>query len=55
MWRQAQTVMGSQDPPWLPLGQIIDTSYLRTDVKGYVPNPVYTESYDFYALSRGSA
>ena len=55
MWRQAQTVMGSQDPPWLPLGQIIDTSYLRTDVKGYVANPVYVESYDFYALSRGSA
>jgi ABC-type dipeptide transport system, periplasmic component len=47
MWRQARTVMGSQDPPWLPLGQIIDTSYLRTDVKGYVANPVYTESYDF--------
>src|SRR5215510_13444449 len=55
MWRQAQTVMGSEDPPWIPLGQIIHTSYLRTDVRGYVPNPVYVESYDFYALSRGSA
>ena len=55
MWRQAQTVMGTQDPPWIPLGQIIDTSYLRTDVKGYVANPVYVESYDFYALSRASA
>jgi peptide/nickel transport system substrate-binding protein len=55
MWHQAQTVMGSQDPPWIPLGQIIDTSYLRTDIKGYVANPVYVESYDFYALSRASA
>lgn len=55
LWRQAQTVMGKEDPPWIPLGQIIDTSYLRTDVKGYVANPVYVESYDFYALSRGSA
>jgi peptide/nickel transport system substrate-binding protein len=53
MWRQAQTVMGKDDPPWIPLGQIIDTSYLRTDVKGYVANPVYVDSYDFYALSRG--
>ncbi len=52
MWRHAQTVMGTQDPPWIPLGQIIDTSYLRTDVKGYVANPVYVQSYDFYALSR---
>jgi peptide/nickel transport system substrate-binding protein len=53
LWRQAQTVMGQQDPPWIPLGQIIDTSYLRTDIKGYVANPVYVQSYDFYALSRG--
>jgi peptide/nickel transport system substrate-binding protein len=53
LWRTAQTVMGSEDPPWLPLGQIIDTSYLRADIKGYVANPVYVQSYDFYALSRG--
>jgi peptide/nickel transport system substrate-binding protein len=53
LWREAQTVMGQQDPPWIPLGQIIDTSYLRTDIKGYVANPVYVQSYDFYALSRG--
>jgi peptide/nickel transport system substrate-binding protein len=52
LWRQAQTVMGNADPPWIPLGQIIDTSYLRADVKGYVANPVYVQSYDFHALSR---
>ncbi len=52
LWRQAQMVMGNEDPPWIPLGQIIDTSYLRTDVKGYVANPVYVQSYDFRALSR---
>jgi peptide/nickel transport system substrate-binding protein len=52
LWHQAQTVMGKEDPPWLPLGQIIDNSYLRTDVKGYVANPVYVQSYDFRALSR---
>ena len=52
LWREAQTVMGQQDPPWLPIGQIIDNSYVRTDVKGYVANPVYVESYDFHALSR---
>ena len=52
LWRQAQTVMGKEDPPWIPLGQIIDTSYLRSDLKGYVANPVYVQSYDFYPLSR---
>jgi peptide/nickel transport system substrate-binding protein len=53
LWNNAQTVMGQTDPPWIPVGQIIDTSYLRTDIKGYVANPVYVQSYDFYALSRG--
>ncbi len=52
LWQKAQTAMGKEDPPWIPLGQIIDTSYLRTDVKGYVANPVYVETYDFHALSR---
>ncbi len=52
LWRQAQTIMGKEDPPWIPLGQIIDNSYLRTDVKGYVANPVYVQTYDFHALSR---
>jgi peptide/nickel transport system substrate-binding protein len=53
LWNEAQTVMGQQDPPWIPLGQIRDTSYLRTDIKGYVANPVYVQSYDFWSLSRG--
>jgi peptide/nickel transport system substrate-binding protein len=52
LWNTAQTVAGQKDQPWLPIGQIIDNSYLRTDVKGYVANPVYVQSYDFYALSR---
>jgi peptide/nickel transport system substrate-binding protein len=55
LWKQAQTVMGQEDPPWLPVGQIVDTSYLRTDVTGYVANPVYVQSYDFQALSRASS
>jgi peptide/nickel transport system substrate-binding protein len=52
LWNTAQKVAGQQDQPWLPIGQIIDNSYLRTDVKGYVANPVYVQSYDFHALSR---
>ena len=56
LWHQAQTVMGQQDPPWLPIGQIIDTSYLRTEVQGYVANPVYVQSYDLtrYRAARPS-
>ena len=54
MWARAQTIMGQDDPPWLPIGQIVDTTYLRSDVAGYVPNPLYVLSYDYYALSRSS-
>ncbi len=55
MWLQAQQIMGSEDPPWIPLGQIVDTTYLRSDIKAYVANPLYVLSYDYYALSRGAA
>jgi ABC-type dipeptide transport system, periplasmic component len=54
MWKQAQVIMGQDDPPWIPVGQIVDNSYLRSDIQGYVANPLYVLTYDFYALSRAS-
>ncbi|MGZ6545503.1 MAG: ABC transporter substrate-binding protein [Actinomycetota bacterium] len=54
MWKSAQTIMGQDDPPWIPVGQIVDNSYLRSDIQGYVANPLYVLTYDFYALSRSS-
>ena len=54
MWKTAQTVMGQDDPPWIPIGQIVDTTYSRTDIRGYVPNPLYVLSYDYYALTRST-
>ena len=52
MWHEAQVIMGQTDPPWIPTGQIIDTSYLRADIDGYVPNPLYIQTFDYYALTR---
>jgi peptide/nickel transport system substrate-binding protein len=52
MWKEAQTIMGQEDPPWIPVGQIIDLTYSRSDIKGYAPNPLYIQTYDYYALSR---
>ncbi|MGZ4109585.1 MAG: ABC transporter substrate-binding protein [Actinomycetota bacterium] len=54
MWNKAQVIMGQEDPPWIPVGQIVDNSYLRSDIQGYVANPLYVLTYDFYALSRAS-
>jgi peptide/nickel transport system substrate-binding protein len=52
MWRDAQTIMGTEDPPWIPVGQIKDLTYSRADIAGYEANPVYIQTYDYYALSR---
>jgi peptide/nickel transport system substrate-binding protein len=52
MWQEAQTIMGSEDPPWIPVGQILDLTYSRSDVRGYETNPLYIQTYDYYALSR---
>jgi peptide/nickel transport system substrate-binding protein len=52
MWLEAQTIMGEQDLPWIPIGQIKDLTYSRTDIQGYEANPLYIQTYDYYALSR---
>lgn len=52
MWHDAQTIMGQTDQPWIPTGQIIDLTYVRADIAGYVPNPLYIQTYDYYALTR---
>ena len=53
-FKEAQRLMGQDvDPPIIPVGQPIDTTYYRTDIKGQVSNPLYIFTWDFYALSRG--
>jgi hypothetical protein len=41
------------DPPIIPVGQPIDTTYYRTDILGQVSNPLYIFTWDFWALHRG--
>jgi hypothetical protein len=52
MWHEAQTIMGAEDPPWIPVGQIKDLTYSRADIAGYEANPLYIQTYDYYALNR---
>jgi peptide/nickel transport system substrate-binding protein len=54
MWTEAQTIMGQDDPPWIPVGQVLDLTYLRSDITGYQTNPLYIQTYDFYALGRSA-
>lgn len=53
-FKEAQRIMGQDvDPPIIPVGQPIDTTYYRTDIKGQVSSPLYIFTWDFYALNRG--
>jgi peptide/nickel transport system substrate-binding protein len=52
-FKDAQDIMSRQDPPVIPVGQQLDETYFRKDVKGQVFNPLYILTWDYYALSRG--
>jgi peptide/nickel transport system substrate-binding protein len=53
MWKQAQDIMSRVDPPIVPVAQQNETMWLRTDVNGYQPHPVYILTPDFYGMTRG--
>lgn len=53
MFAEAQDIMTRVDPPWIPVGQELDTTYFRNDIKGQVFNPLYILTWDYYALYRG--
>jgi peptide/nickel transport system substrate-binding protein len=50
---EAQDIMTSQDPPIIPVVQNQDNTYFRKDIKGMIFNPLYIQTWDFYALYRG--
>lgn len=53
-FKEAQRIMGQDvDPPIIAVGQPIDSTYYRTDIKGHVSSPLYIFTWDFWALYRG--
>jgi peptide/nickel transport system substrate-binding protein len=51
-FREAQNVLANTDPAWIPVGQQLDETYFRSDIRGQVFNPLYILTWDYYALSR---
>jgi peptide/nickel transport system substrate-binding protein len=49
---KAQDVMTRVDPPVIAVGQHLESTYLRDDIQGHVFNPLYIQTFDFYALHR---
>jgi peptide/nickel transport system substrate-binding protein len=52
MMTQLQGIINKDDPPWVPVDQVLDNTCLRTDIKGYVANPLTGWVYNYYPLSR---
>lgn len=52
---EAQNILTEQDPPCIFYGQVIRYTVLRSDVDGFVPNPLYLDAFPFYAMSRAEA
>lgn len=52
-FKEAQRIMSQdEDPPIIPVGQPIDVTYYRNDIKGQVSSPLYIFTWDFWALHR---
>ncbi len=52
-FKEAQQILSVTDPAWIPVGQQLDETYFRSDIKGQTFNPLYILTWDYYALSRG--
>ena len=52
MMNQLQGIINKDDPPWVPVDQVLDNTCLRSDVKGYIANPLTGWVYNYYPLSR---
>ena len=52
-FKQAQDILVHTDPAWIPVGQQLDDTWFRSDIHGHYFNPLYIQTWDFYALSRG--
>ncbi len=51
-FKQAQDILVHTDPAWIPVGQQLDDTWSRPDLQGQYFNPLYIQTWDFYALSR---
>jgi peptide/nickel transport system substrate-binding protein len=52
---EAQNILTELDPPAIYLGQVLRYVVLGADIQGFVPNPLYLDSYNVYDMSRASS
>jgi peptide/nickel transport system substrate-binding protein len=52
LMKEAQNILTEQDPPVLYYGEPLWTTAIRKNIKGFVSNPLYLSSYNFYDMYR---
>ena len=52
IWKEVQNIVTKDDPAGLWVSDPLDHTIFRKDIQGQVYNALYTETFDFYALSR---
>jgi peptide/nickel transport system substrate-binding protein len=55
LMKEAQNILTEQDPPAINYGQVVRYNVLGKDIQGFVPNPLYLDSFNFYDMSRASS
>ena len=51
---EAQNILTELDPPAIYYGQPVRYTILRSDIQGFVPNPLYLDAFPFYRMSRAA-
>jgi peptide/nickel transport system substrate-binding protein len=54
IWKELQSIITKDDPAGLWVTDPLDRTIIRKDVAGQVYNALYTDTFDFWALSRKS-
>jgi peptide/nickel transport system substrate-binding protein len=55
LMKEAQNILTEQDPPVIYYGQVVRYTVLGTDIQGFVPNPLYLDSFNIYGMSRATS
>jgi peptide/nickel transport system substrate-binding protein len=55
LMKEAQNILTEQDPPVIYYGQVVRYTVLGKDIQGFVPNPLYLDSFNAYGMSRATS
>jgi peptide/nickel transport system substrate-binding protein len=53
--KEIQNILTEQDPPVIYYGELLWYTVMRSDIQGFVPNPLYLGSYNFVDMYRGAS